>query len=156
MRPFAVALGLTLCLAVPALAETPPSEQPGAEPGKAEGPTEGLPTQGTPNVVVPVPGHVTVRFPHGSAKLPNNQHEAVARLANPCRAGQGGKIVLVGYPDGAGDSRRGIKLGLLRAEAVMDAVLADGKHRRFAWQVAAEDTPDQHNGEASTVIGRCR
>ncbi|MDA8247925.1 MAG: hypothetical protein M0Z28_01995 [Rhodospirillales bacterium] len=107
-------------------------------------------------MVVPVPGHVTVRFFHGSAKLPKNQHEAVARLANLCRAGKGGKVVLVAYPDGAGDSRQGIKLGLRRAEAVMDELLADGKHRQFAWQVAAEYTPDQHNGEAGTVIDRCR
>ena len=155
MRHFLVALGLTCCMVGSGAAQTPPSQLPGAAPGKVEAPTEALPTQGTASSVTPVPGHVDVHFARGSAKIADAEHGAVARLANLCRAGDSGKVMLVGYPDDSGDPRQAIALALRRAEVVMNAVLARGVHHNLAWEVSAETAPDQHNGKFGTVVGRC-
>ena len=156
MYRFAAALGLALCAAVPGFAQTPPAAQPGAEPGRTEAPSEGMPTQGTKSSVTPVPGHVTVHFPAGGTAVPDTEHAAIARLAGLCRQGQASTIVLVGYPDAAGDPRKAIDQPYRRAAAVMEALLAQGNLQRFGWELSAEAAPDRRGGESRAVIGRCR
>ena len=156
MHRFVAALGLALCAVVPGLAQTPPAAQPGAVPGKAEAPSEGMPTQGTKSSVTPVPGHVTVHFPAGGTAVPDTEHAAIARLAGLCRQGQASTIVLVGYPDAAGDPRKTIDQSYRRAASVMEALLAQGNLQRFGWELSAEAAPDRRGGESRAVVGRCR
>ncbi len=156
MRRFAAAFVLALGATSAGFAQTPPAAQPGAEPGKAEAPSEAMPTQGTKSSETPVPGHVTVHFRPGSTVLADSEHAAIARLAGLCRQGQATMIVLVGYPDAAGDPRKAIDQSYRRATAVMEAMLAQGNLQRFGWELSAEAAPDRHGGGSRAVVGRCR
>jgi outer membrane protein OmpA-like peptidoglycan-associated protein len=156
MRLFAAALGMTLCTTTLAFSQSPPAQQPGAKPGEVVAPTEGLPTQGTASAATPVPGHVDVHFADASAAIAQDEQANIARLAALCGQGQASMIALAGYPDAPGDPRQAIHLAFLRASAVMEALLAEGKVSKFGWDISAVVTPDQHRGEDHNVVGTCK
>jgi outer membrane protein OmpA-like peptidoglycan-associated protein len=154
--PAATAFGLALCTASLALAQTPPSQQPGTEPGEVRVPTEALPTQGTTSSVTPIPAHVEVHFAPDSTVISDSERENVTRLAELCRKGPASTVVLAGYPDGSGDPRQTIALSFQRATAVMEALIARHDFQSFGWQLSAETMPEQHAAQRQKVIGHCR
>jgi len=67
-----------------------------------------------------------VFFPERSAQLDAAAQDVVARVAERARANPEARVRVVGYTDSAGSSQADVALSQQRAQAVADALAADG------------------------------
>jgi outer membrane protein OmpA-like peptidoglycan-associated protein len=76
--------------------------------------------------VVPANAAENLYFAVGSADLPSDSNEKLARVADAARANAGTSVLISGYHDATGSAAKNAELAKLRAVAVRHALEANG------------------------------
>ena len=79
-----------------------------------------------PAAVVPANTAESLYFAVGSADLPSDSNEKLARVADAVRANAGTSVLISGYHDATGIAAKNAELAKLRAVAVRHALEANG------------------------------
>ncbi len=79
-----------------------------------------------PGAAVPVSTVENLYFASGSADLPADASEKIARVADAARAGAGTTVLIAGYHDSTGKAAKNAELAKQRASAVRHALEANG------------------------------
>ncbi len=79
-----------------------------------------------PGAAMPVSTVENLYFASGSADLPADASEKIARVADAARAGAGTSVLISGYHDATGSAAKNAELAKQRASAVRHALEANG------------------------------
>jgi outer membrane protein OmpA-like peptidoglycan-associated protein len=84
------------------------------------------PVAAAPAAVAPANAAENLYFAVGSADLPSDSSEKLARVADAARANAGTSVLISGYHDATGSAAKNAELAKLRAVAVRHALEANG------------------------------
>ncbi len=84
------------------------------------------PVAAAPVGAAPADTAESLYFPVGSADLPADASEKLARIADAARANAGSSVLISGYHDASGSAAKNAELAKLRAMAVRHALEANG------------------------------